>query len=145
VQSSDFDPYYGENARQGLLVPIRLTNAFCGPHETEGHGMPLVKFISANGSTRDVDVPVGTSLMQAALTHKIEGILGECGGNCMCATCHAYVETSFLNRIPTATENEKLMLSIAAEGPESNSRLSCQIKMAEELTGIVIRLPKKQK
>jgi|SRR5665213_616456 len=107
--------------------------------------MPLVKFISPSGLTRDVEVPVGISMMQAALNHKIEGILGECGGNCMCATCHAYIDPSFLNRIPAAKENEKFMLSIAAEGPESNSRLSCQIKMTEELDGIVIRLPKKQK
>jgi 2Fe-2S ferredoxin len=107
--------------------------------------MPLVKFIPAGGLARDVDVPVGTSLMQAALNHKIEGILGECGGNCMCATCHAYVDPSFLNRIPAPKENEKIMLSIAAEEPEVNSRLSCQIKMTEELDGIVIRLPKKQK
>ena len=107
--------------------------------------MPLVKFISASGLARDVDVPVGMSVMQAALNYKIDGILGECGGNCMCATCHAYVEPSFLDRIPAAKENEKFMLSIAAEGPESNSRLSCQIKMTEELDGIAIRLPKKQK
>ena len=79
------------------------------------------------------------------MNHKVEGILGECGGNCMCATCHVYVDLSFLNRIPPATNNEKFMLSIAAEGPEKNSRLSCQIKMTEELDGIVVRLPGKQK
>jgi 2Fe-2S ferredoxin len=107
--------------------------------------MPFVKFIAANGLTRDVDVPLGMSVMQAALNHKIDGILGECGGNCMCATCHAYIEPPFSDRIPAAKENEKFMLSIAAEGPQSNSRLSCQIKMTEELDGIVIRLPKRQK
>ena len=83
--------------------------------------------------------------MQAALNHRVEGILGECGGNCMSATCHVYVDLSFLSRIPTAKDNEKFMLSIAAEGPETNSRLSCQIKMTEELDGIVVRLPAKQK
>jgi len=107
--------------------------------------MPMVKFVSATGRSTDVDVPVGMSVMQAALNHKIEGILGECGGNCMCATCHVYVDPSFLNRMPAAKDNEKFMLSIAAEGPESNSRLSCQIKMTEELDGIGIRLPAKQK
>jgi 2Fe-2S ferredoxin len=107
--------------------------------------MPIVNFISASGLSRKVEVPVGMSVMQAALNHKVEGILGECGGNCMCATCHTYVELPFLNLIPAAKENEKFMLSIAAEGPESNSRLSCQIKMTEELDGIVVRLPKKQK
>jgi ferredoxin, 2Fe-2S len=107
--------------------------------------MPIVNFVSPSGLSRKVEVPVGMSVMQAALTHKVDGILGECGGNCMCATCHAYVDSPLLNQIPAAKENEKFMLSIAAEGPESNSRLSCQIKMTEELDGIVIRLPKRQK
>ena len=93
--------------------------------------MPIVTYISSSGISRKIDVPPGMSVMQAALNHRIEGILGECGGNCMCATCHVHVE--------------KFMLSIAAEGPEPNSRLSCQIKMTEELDGIVVRLPGKQK
>jgi 2Fe-2S ferredoxin len=63
----------------------------------------------------------------------------------MCATCHVYVEEPFLGRIPPAKDNEKFMLSIAAEGPATNSRLSCQIKMTDELDGIVVRLPAKQK
>jgi 2Fe-2S ferredoxin len=83
--------------------------------------------------------------MQGALTHRVEGILAECGGNAMCATCHVYVDTAFLNHMPPAKENEKFMLSIAAEGPESNSRLSCQIKLTEELGGIIVRIPRKQK
>jgi 2Fe-2S ferredoxin len=107
--------------------------------------MPLVNYISFNGNSRKVDVQVGTSLMQAALNEKIAGILGECGGNCMCATCHVYIDPLFLDRIPPAKENEKFMLSIAAEGPDTNSRLSCQIKMTAELEGIVVRLPGKQK
>ena len=107
--------------------------------------MANVNYVSPSGISRKIDVPSGMSVMQAALNHKIEGILGECGGNCMCATCHVYVDASFLNRLPPATENEKFMLSIAAEGPNSTSRLSCQIKMTEELDGIIIRLPGKQK
>jgi 2Fe-2S ferredoxin len=107
--------------------------------------MPMVSYVSSSGISRKIDVPLGMSVMQAALNHKVEGILGECGGNSMCATCHVYVDLSFLNRIPPAKENEKFMLSIAAEGPETNSRLSCQIKMTEDLDGIVIRLPGKQK
>ena len=84
--------------------------------------------------------------MQAALNHKIEGILGECGGNCMCATCHVYVvDPDYLARIPPAVDDEKFMLGIATEGPETNSRLSCQIKMTEELDGLTVRLPARQK
>jgi ferredoxin, 2Fe-2S len=107
--------------------------------------MPSVTYVLPSGIFRKIDVPSGMSVMQAALNHKIQGILGECGGNCMCATCHVYVDDSFLDRILVAQDNEKLMLSIAAEGPETNSRLSCQIKMTEELDGIVVRLPGKQK
>jgi 2Fe-2S ferredoxin len=107
--------------------------------------MPSVTYVSPSGLSRQIDVPAGMSVMQAALNHRVEGILGECGGSCMCATCHVYVEVSFLSRIPPVNENEKFMLSIAAEGPETNSRLSCQIRMTEELDGIIVRLPGKQK
>ena len=107
--------------------------------------MPSVTYVSSSGTFRKTDVSPGMSVMQAALNHRIERILGECGGNCMRATCHVYVDLSFLNRNPAAKDNEKFMLSIAAEGPETNSRLSCQIKMTEELDGIIVRLPGKQK
>lgn len=107
--------------------------------------MPIVTYVSSSGISREIEVTAGMSVMQAALNQKVEGILGECGGNCMCATCHVYVDLAFFDRIPPATNNEKFMLSIAAEGPEKNSRLSCQIKMTEELDGIVVRLPRKQK
>jgi ferredoxin, 2Fe-2S len=107
--------------------------------------MPIVTYVSSSGNARKIEVSPGMSVMQAALNHRVEGILGECGGNCMCATCHVYVDPPFLERIPPAKDNEKFMLSIAAEGPENNSRLSCQIKMTVELDGIVVRLPGKQK
>jgi 2Fe-2S ferredoxin len=107
--------------------------------------MPSVTYVLPSGIFRKIDVPSGMSVMQAALNHIVKGILGECGGNCMCATCHIYVDVPFLDRIPRASDNEKFMLSIAAEGPETNSRLSCQIKMTEDLDGIIVRLPGKQK
>ncbi len=107
--------------------------------------MPQVTYVLASGVSRKIDVPAGMSVMQAALNNRVEGIPGECGGNCMCATCHVYVDAAFLDRIPAAKENEKFMLSIAAEGPQTNSRLSCQIKMTEELDGLTIRIPVRQK
>jgi 2Fe-2S ferredoxin len=129
-------------------VPRRHLH-YCAParrfHRGEVIRMPAVTYISASGESRRIDVPIGTSVMQAALNHKLGGVLGECGGNCMCATCHVYVDPAFLVRIPPAVENEKFMLSIAAEGPAPNSRLSCQIKMTEELDGLIVRLPGKQK
>lgn len=83
--------------------------------------------------------------MQAALNHRVEGILVECGGNRMCATCYVSLDTSFLNLIQPVQGNENFVLSIAVEGPEQNSRLTCQIQMTEELDGIVARLPDRQK
>jgi 2Fe-2S ferredoxin len=107
--------------------------------------MPSVTYLLPDGTSRTIDVPARTSVMQAALQHRVEGILGECGGNCMCATCHVYVDTNFFSRIPEARENEKFMLSIAAEGSRPNSRLSCQIKMKNECDGLIVRLPAKQR
>lgn len=107
--------------------------------------MPIVTYILPTGMIRQVSVPSGISVMQAALNNRVEGILAECGGNCMCATCHVYVGPDFLDRIPPATNNEKSMLSIAAEGPQPNSRLSCQIKMTDELDKLVVRIPAKQR
>lgn len=126
----------------GIYTDWRNCKAWAG---SKGVWMPRVIYVSSDGIFRKVDVPPGMSVMQAALNHKVVGILGECGGNCMCATCHVYVDAPFLNRIPPLTDNENFMLSIAAEGPETSSRLSCQIKMTEELDGIVVRLPRKQK
>jgi 2Fe-2S ferredoxin len=107
--------------------------------------MPIVTYVSPGGISRSMEVASGITVMQAALNNKVAGILGECGGNGMCATCHVYVDPSLLDRIPPATPSEKLMLSIAAEGPAANSRLSCQIKVTDELDGMIIRLPGRQK
>jgi len=107
--------------------------------------MPFVNYFSSSGVSRKIDVPAGMSILQAALNNRVDGILGECGGNCMCATCHVYVDSKFLDRIPAAKENEKFMLSIAVEGPQPNSRLGCQIKMTAELDGLILRLPARQK
>ena len=85
------------------------------------------------------------SVMHTALNNRVEKILGEFGANCMCATCHVYVDANFSDRIPPAKENEKNMLSIAAEGSQPNSRLSCQIKMRDELDGLMIRIPGRQR
>jgi 2Fe-2S ferredoxin len=131
--------------RQDSPPAITLMPQSWNADQAKGFWMPNVTYVSPSGISRKIDVPLGMSVMQAALNHKVEGILGECGGNCMCATCHVYVDASFLSRIPPAVDNEKFMLSIAAEGPATNSRLSCQIKMTAELDGIIVRIPGKQK
>ena len=83
--------------------------------------------------------------MLAALTHGVDGIVAECGGNAVCATCHVYVDPAWLDKTgtPVPGSQEASMLSFAAEA-EPNSRLSCQIAMREELDGLIVRMPQGQ-
>ena len=67
--------------------------------------MPNVTYISHQGETHTVNVPVGTSVMEGAVKNGIDGIVAECGGACMCATCHVYVDPSFLDKLPPIGED----------------------------------------
>ena len=102
--------------------------------------MATVTFVHSDGSTHRVQAPLDRTLMQLALDHSVPGILGDCGGACSCATCHAYVDPPWFDRLPPMGESERFMLEAALD-PRANSRLCCQIKMCAELDGIVIRLP----
>jgi len=106
--------------------------------------MPSITFIHPDGRNERVEAEAGTSAMVSAVTHGVDGILAECGGNAMCATCHVYVEESWLDRLPAMEEAEDALLDGAAAERLPNSRLSCQIKMAGELDGLVLRLPGRQ-
>lgn len=106
--------------------------------------MPKAIFIDSNTEAQyEVDVEVGQSLMEAAVDNMIDGIIGECGGVCSCATCHVYVNPEWEAKIPEADDMEEAMLDMANE-PQHNSRLSCQIEMTEELDGITVVMPKSQ-
>ncbi len=105
--------------------------------------MPLVKYISHDGAINEVEVAVGTSVMQAAVDNMLDGIVGECGGSCSCATCHCYVDEQWVDKIAPADEMEKDMLECVLE-PRPNSRLSCQIKVSDALDGLVVHLPESQ-
>lgn len=105
--------------------------------------MPLVTYVSHDGASQEVEAEAGTSVMQAAVDNMIEGIVGECGGSCSCATCHVYVDEAWVNRLKPAGEMEKDMLECVLE-PRPNSRLSCQIKLTEELDGLVVHTPESQ-
>lgn len=82
--------------------------------------------------------------MQAAIAHGVEGIVAECGGSAMCATCHVYVNESDLPRAPEMKAEEDEMLEFTASPREPTSRLSCQLVMTPELDGIVVHLPPEQ-
>src|SRR6266478_543852 len=106
--------------------------------------MPKVTYISHTGETTTIDVPVGTTVMENAIKNGIEGIVAECGGACMCATCHVYVDPAFLDRLPPIGEEQEEMLNATAAERKPNSRLSCQIPAVAELDGLIVRMPERQ-
>lgn len=107
--------------------------------------MPRVTYLEFNGAEHTVEVPVGTALMRGAVDNNVPGIDADCGGQCACATCHVYVDAAWLDKtgVPEPGSQEATMLSFAASA-EPNSRLSCQIKMRQELAGVVLRMPEGQ-
>jgi len=106
--------------------------------------MLSITFIHPDGSQQQVEASAGESAMQAATRQDISGILAECGGNAMCATCHVYVDEAWLARLPPMGDEEDALLDGAAAERLANSRLSCQIKLAPDLDGLVLRLPDRQ-
>ncbi|MGB1906635.1 MAG: 2Fe-2S iron-sulfur cluster-binding protein [Spongiibacter sp.] len=105
--------------------------------------MPLITFVSHDGEAKEVHVESGTNLMQAAVDNGVDGILGECGGVCSCATCHCYIDDAWVAKVPAAEDLEKDMLDCVLE-PKDSSRLSCQVEVSDELDGIVVHLPESQ-
>jgi len=107
--------------------------------------MPKVIYMSHTGDRKEIDVPVGTTVMAAALQNGIDGIVAECGGVCMCSTCHVFVDENFMSKLPAADDTEEAVLEIAAIERQPNSRLSCQIKVTADLEGLIVRMPEKQR
>ena len=105
--------------------------------------MPSIAFIHPNKRSERIEATVGDSVMQVATGHGIDGIVAECGGNAICATCHVYVDPAWLPKLSPRHDMEQSMLDFA-EDVRSNSRLSCQIKVTPELDGLVMRLPDRQ-
>ena len=107
--------------------------------------MPTVVFILPTGESRTVGVAAGTTLMTAAVKNGIDGIIGECGGVCMCATCHVYVRDDFLGKLPPIKDTEEAVLEVTNAERLPNSRLSCQIRMTDELDGLTVEVPPSQR
>lgn len=105
--------------------------------------MPIIHFINGDNQTTSVSVRAGTNVKDAALDNGIDGIFGECGGSCTCATCHVYVDAQWFGRIKPADEFEQDMLEFAPD-VTLQSRLSCQIEVTDAQDGLEIRIPKRQ-
>lgn len=101
--------------------------------------MPQMTFIERDGTRRDVDAPLGLSVLEIAHKHGVE-IEGACEGSLACSTCHVIVDPSWYAKLAKATEDEEDMLDLAF-GLEETSRLGCQIVMTPALDGLVVKLP----
>ncbi|MGC4028107.1 MAG: 2Fe-2S iron-sulfur cluster-binding protein [Steroidobacteraceae bacterium] len=106
--------------------------------------MGKVTYRDSSGRAVTVEVEDGTTLMEAALQNAVPGVIGECGGSCACATCHVYVDESWLAQLSARGEEEEGMLDFAFD-VRANSRLSCQIRMREDLDGLSVTVADRQK
>ncbi|WP_304618023.1 2Fe-2S iron-sulfur cluster-binding protein [Paracoccus sp. (in: a-proteobacteria)] len=106
--------------------------------------MVKLTFVAPDGSQTTIDAPEGTSVMKAAVANDVDGIVGECGGAMMCATCHCYVDEAWADRTGPREEGEDDMLEGAASEVNDRSRLSCQIRLTADLDGLVVHLPEEQ-
>lgn len=106
--------------------------------------MPKVTYIE-NGTEKEhtVEVDNGMSIMEGALKYAVPGLEGDCGGACACATCHVYVDEAWVEKAGPRDELEADMLDFAFDVTDQ-SRLGCQIRMSDELDGLIIKMPERQ-
>jgi 2Fe-2S ferredoxin len=104
--------------------------------------MASITFLHADGTIATVEVPDGMSVMRAAITNDVDGIVGECGGQAMCATCHVYVQDD--PGLPPAGDDEEEMLECTAATREANSRLGCQLRAGRDFASVTVRVPARQ-
>ena len=102
--------------------------------------MPKMTFILRDGTAREVDAPIGLSVLEIAHRNDID-IEGACEGSMACSTCHVVVDSDWYEKLEEASEDEEDMLDLAF-GLTSTSRLGCQIVIADKLDGLTVALPK---
>ena len=108
-------------------------------------GVIMVKiiYIEHDGTEHPVDVDVGTSIMEGAVSNSIPGIDADCGGGCACATCMVFIEDEWKDKMSSMSDEEESMLDFH-EYKEDSSRLGCQIPITEEFDGLKVKMPPSQ-
>ncbi len=106
--------------------------------------MPEVIYVTPSGEDRAVDAVIGESLMVTATRAGVPGIIGECGGNASCGTCHVWVREEFWEAVGPTNEAEEDLLDLGATDRRETSRLSCQVVMTPDLEGLVVEVPPDQ-
>lgn len=106
--------------------------------------MPSITYQDPTGALHTVDVPIGVTVMEGARDNGIPGILADCGGACACSTCHVYVDTDWVEKLPHKEDMESDMLEFAFEPDVVRSRLTCQLRVTEDLDGLKVFIPAEQ-
>ena len=106
--------------------------------------MTKIIYVAADGRKTEIEAKDGDSVMQTAVAHDVDGIVGECGGSMACATCHVYVDETFAERLKDRSDGEGDLLECAASEEKPTSRLSCQIVVRPELDGLIVHMPEQQ-
>ncbi len=101
--------------------------------------MPNMVFVYPDGSEKEVEAPIGLSVMEVAHKNDIP-LEGACEGSLACSTCHVIVDEQYFDMLDEPSEDEEDMLDLAF-GLEATSRLGCQIKMSEGFDGLRVKLP----
>jgi 2Fe-2S ferredoxin len=102
--------------------------------------MPRITYIEHDGTRHTVEAEIGATVMETALKGGVAGIVAECGGSCTCATCLVHVAEEWADKVGLRSEEEEEQLDFAFD-VRPNSRLSCQIRVTEELDGLVVHTP----
>ena len=105
--------------------------------------MPKITFIQFDGTETSIDAEIGSTVMNTALDNLVPGIDADCGGECSCATCHVLVDEGWMEKVGQPNDTEESMLDLNPDRA-ANSRLSCQIKVSDDLDGLVVNLPEFQ-
>ncbi len=106
--------------------------------------MAKITYIEFGGAEHVVEVANGLTVMEGARDNNIPGIEADCGGACACSTCHVYVDDAWVGKLPQKDAMEEDMLDFAWEPDLEKSRLTCQLKVTDDLDGLVVRMPEKQ-
>lgn len=105
--------------------------------------MAKLTYVAFDGTRFEVEAANGSTVMENAIRNDVPGIEAECGGACACATCHVYVDEAWTYLVGEPQPMEEDMLDFAYD-VRPNSRLSCQIKVRDELDGLVVAIPERQ-
>lgn len=102
--------------------------------------MAKMVFVEADGTHKEVDAPVGATVLEIAHRNDVD-IEGACEGVMACSTCHVIVAPEWHDKLPAPEEDEEDMLDLAV-GLTRTSRLGCQITITEALDGLTVHLPR---